>query len=174
MAHVKERCSHADRHQTGIHEQREQQACVFSNDELPAADRLREQAVERTLLHFFVNQADSDEDRHHQPERGNRRKSQIYDDEAVNPDGNLSHQNRSADHHERKENEVVENAISNRFAERIDSDYSWHGAHRASTSIAWEAAFSRFTIRRKYSSSDGRTGCTERMRASHPRNFSSV
>ena len=133
-----------------------------------------EQAVERALLHFFVDQADADENRHHEPESRNRRKAEIDDDEPVDADGNLSHQNCRADHHQREEDQVVENAVAHRFAERIDGDDSRHRAHRAHHLDSVRRRFFRFTRRKKYSSSEGRTGCTERMRASQPRNCSSV
>ncbi len=53
------------------------------------------------------------------PEGGNHtERREVYDDQAVDTDYFNTHQNRRADHQQREENKVVEDAIANRFAEK--------------------------------------------------------
>src|SRR5271169_4842502 len=139
-ADVEEGGEKAQGHQRSIDDEREQQPGIFSNQEFPAADGLGQQAIKSALLHFLVNEADADEDGHDQTEDGDGREAEVNDYEALDADGNLADENRRADHHQGEKNQVVEDAVANRFAKGVHGDHAGNGdasgAHRVFTSTA--------------------------------------
>ena len=109
-------------HHHDVDDQRQPQAAVLAEDELGAAERLGEQAVDAAPLHLLPHQADADEDRDHQPEGGDGRQPEVLDDLDVLPGGELAEQVRRRHQQHRERDQVVEHLVAHRLAEHADGD----------------------------------------------------
>ena len=105
--HGVERGGH-DRH---VDRESQHQPGVLTQDELRAADRLGEQRVDAAALDLFRHEADADEDGDEEAEDRGRRQSEILDDLDVLPGGELPEQIRRGNQQDRKDDQVVEDAV---------------------------------------------------------------
>ena len=98
----------------------------------------RKNGVKCALLDFFRDQADADEDRDHDAEQRDRRQPEIDDDQAFDLDGDLTDEDGRAGQQQRERNQVVEDAVANRFAECVRGDMEIRALMRSSQPVVWE------------------------------------
>ncbi len=101
----------------------------FPDNELPAADRSRQHRVECALFDFLRDQPDADEDGDHHAEQRHRGEAEVDDHQALDVDGNLSHENGRAGKQQGESDQVIENAVANRFAKRVRGNVNDARAH---------------------------------------------
>src|SRR6202043_2450660 len=101
---------------------------------------------------------------HQQSNKRNGAQSQADDHDLFNSYGNLPDENCRTHHQQREEDQIVENAVADRFAKCVQADSS-DVRHLPLTSMADAWARSADTRCMKYSSSVGLTCATDRILA---------
>src|SRR5436305_745289 len=122
MGDVKQRREKSGGHEESVDGQGQRQAKIFSEDEFPSSHRAGKHRVKRLLLDLFGDQTDADENSDHHPEDGDGRQPEIHQDNALESDGYLAKERSTTDKQQRKENEIVEDAIADGFAKSVVSD----------------------------------------------------
>ena len=126
---VKQGAENSDGHEKCIHHERAGEAEKFADNELPPAHRAREHGVKRALLNFLGDKADADKDGNHHAKKRNRSEAEIDYHQTLDINGNLADENSGAGQQQREGDQVVKDAVANRFAERIARDMDDPGGH---------------------------------------------
>ena len=157
--HVGEHGVDRDGHDRHVDREGQHEPGVLAQDELRPADRLGEQRVDAAALDFFRDEADANEDGDEEAEDSGRRQSEILDDLDVLPGGELPEQIRRGNQQDRKEDQVVEDAVPDRLAEHADGDAANRAHERPPGPDRAEPASA--TRRTKKSSSVSRIGLSD-------------
>jgi hypothetical protein len=113
-------------HHGGIDREREDEAEILADDELMTMDRLRDDRVDRAALDLLEDEADAHEDRGQDPEQPDGRQAEILDDLVLVADGEHAHDARGRDHHEREDEQQVQDPVADRLPERCSA--RWRGS----------------------------------------------
>ena len=127
--HPREHQVERDRHRRDVHGQRQHQTAVLADDELPARQRLGEQAVDAAPLDLARDQPDADEHRHQHAGQLDRRQAQVLDDLDVLPRRDLPDQHGRRDQQQRERADRVQHAIAHALLEHVQGD-DGDAAHR--------------------------------------------
>src|SRR6185295_9345480 len=98
------------------------QPAVLADDQLRAANRLRQQRIDAAALDLLGHEADADEHRDEEPKERRRGEAEIFDDLDLLPGGQLAQKIRDADQHHGEQDQVVEHLVADRLAEHVDRD----------------------------------------------------
>src|SRR5208283_3266353 len=101
----------------------------LADNELPAADRAGKHGVKGSLFDFFGHQADADENCDDDSEQRNRGEPEIDDDQLLDLNRNLAHENGRPREQKRESDQIVEHAVAYRFAEGIGGNVGDAGVH---------------------------------------------
>src|SRR2546427_1567529 len=112
------------RHDADVHQERERQARVLSEQKHVAGDRFRDDRKDRALLDLLADQADPDEDRDDDAEDIDACQSDVLNDLGLLAYGERAEEDRTADQEQAEEHQVVEDLIAQRLAKRVQGDHS--------------------------------------------------
>jgi hypothetical protein len=119
VRNIEQAREHADGHEEGIDDQGAGQTKELADNELPSANRARKHGIKCALFDLFGDQTDADKNGDHDAKQGNRREPEVDDDQFFDVDRNLAHQDGRSRQQNGESDEVVEHAVSHRFAKSI-------------------------------------------------------
>ena len=152
MLHVEHRQQQPQGHRCRVRGQCQHQTGEFPEQEFRSPHRLREQCVERALVHFLGNQRNTEKNGNQQPDHRNGAQAEAHNYRLLDPNRNLSHGHGCGYHQQREKHQVVKHPVAHRFAESVQR-HDACAPHCPLTSTAAPCARSASTRFMKNSSS---------------------